>query len=70
MIAFLIDVILEEPSSVMVPINSTATFYCTVAEQDMYAIKWNVRTSDDIDFTLPDDLDHVPGNPNITTVDG
>ena len=69
-IIFLIDVLVEEPSSVMVPINSIATFYCAVAEQDMYTIKWNARTSDGIDFTLPDDLDYVPGNPNITTVDG
>ena len=60
---------MEEPSSVIVPINSTATFYCAVSAQDA-VIEWNFRTSDNIDYTLPDHSAHAPGNPNITIIDG
>ena len=66
---FLIDVLVEEPSSVVVPINSTATFYCAVAVPNL-TIKWNFRTSNGIDFLLPDDYDYAPGNPSIATTNG
>ena len=60
---------MEEPSSAMVPIDSIATFYCTVSAQDA-VIEWNFRTSDNTDYTLPDHSAHAPGNPNITIIDG
>ena len=59
---------MEEPSSVIVPVNSTATFHCVSVEDVI--ITWIFTTTDDFDYILPHHSGYMLGNPNITTING